>query len=106
MTTRTRTKFDLAFDVRSAALTACLALTALGGPLPAGPFNGQAYAPTNGSYAAPNGYYVQPVAIGSAPAPSCASCGVPAAASVHPGPRVDCPPPYYHVFEGPPHLKF
>ena len=96
MTTRTRAWLDLAFYVRSAALVAGLALTALTGPLLAGPLGGQGYAPGNGygdygyGYGPSNGYGGQVVVSGGPAVGGCASCGVPAAASVHPGPKVDC----------------
>jgi hypothetical protein len=92
---------------RAAALVAGLAIAALAGPVLAGP--GQGYAPNNG-YAANNGYSYEVAApaggISSAPVSGCATCNTPAAASQHPGFKVKCPPPYYHVYEGPPCLKF
>lgn len=81
----------------AAAYAAGLALVALSGPLMAGPGN-QGYAPTYGSG---NNYAPQGGAKGG-----CATCGGHAAACTHPGPKVHCPPPYYHVYEGPPCLKF
>src|SRR4051794_818677 len=97
MTTRTRA---------GTALAAGLALFGLTGPLLAGPLGNQGYAPGNSYGAAPG--YGAPASY--APVGPCAdggaTCATPAATSGHPGHKVDCPPPYDHVYEGPPHLKF
>jgi hypothetical protein len=103
MTTRTR----------AATVAAGLALFGLAGPLLAGPLGNAGYAPSNG-YAsngpafngATNATYSAPAAPSSGG--GCATCAAstPSASSGHPGHKVDCPPPYYHVYEGPPCMKF
>jgi hypothetical protein len=97
MTTRTRA---------AAALGAGLALFALAGPLLAGPLGNQGYAPSN-SYGAASGYGAPASDAPAGPAAvGCSTCATPVAASNHPGHKVSCPPPYSHVYEGPPCLKF
>lgn len=70
---------------RQGYLLASLALAALGGQSLAGPAGGQGYA-----------------AAGCATG-NCATC---ASSRPHHSEKGPCPPPHFHVFEGPPHLKF
>jgi hypothetical protein len=102
MTTRTRA---------GTALTAGLVLFALSGPLLADPPTYQGSAPGTSYGAAPDAApgNVTPAGYATTSAPAgggCATCSTPAAGSNHPGHKVHCPPPFYHVYEGPPCLKF
>src|SRR5437773_60836 len=91
------------FRAATASL-AGLALFALSGPLLAGPFGGGRGYSTGGSY----GYSGEGYSTEGAPATGggCSTCATPTSTGNCGGPKVDCPPPYCHVYEGPPCLKW